>query len=530
MALNDTIPIVVGVTGHRDLRPEDSGILTAAVQKELEALRSACPHSRIVLMSSLASGADQLCAKAAKALSIPLIAVLPMALSEYEKDFSGQELETLRDLSFSAAECFTAPETEALPSAADRDFSYRQAGIYIASHAHILLALWDGKESPATGCGTAAAVQFALNSTYIPKNSLPLGGNCPVVHIQAPRICGKPDVAGEVRFLGERSSFDEILRRTDEFNRLSLETPASEEKLLPTDREPDPKLTLMESLYGKADALSLRFAGQYRRILAALAVISTGVTAAFLLYDEAELHWMILVCGFMLLLAWLIQHFGKRSSSHQRYLEYRMLAEGCRVQAFLRYAGSSTAVSDILPWSSRSENGWVASSLKVLAIGNAASVQHSICTPWVREQHAYHARSITRSKRTGKGSERIIRVALWISILLYFMVLIFELVFGGLLPVSLKIADTGFWRTLSKLLLGSISAATLFISNYYGRLSLSRVTSDHIRMERFYASVLDRIGRYGESEELLTMIAREELVENINWCSYQRENTADFNL
>ncbi|MBQ9188679.1 MAG: hypothetical protein IJ138_05080, partial [Clostridia bacterium] len=64
----------------------------------------------------------------------------------------------------------------------------------------------------------------------------------------------------------------------------------------------------------------------------------------------------------------------------------------------------------------------------------------------------------------------------------------------------------------------------------YGRLSLSRVTTDHVKMTRFYVAVLDRIDSYGETEDLLRLIAREELIENGNWCSYQRDNTADFSL
>ena len=127
-------------------------------------------------------------------------------------------------------------------------------------------------------------------------------------------------------------------------------------------------------------------------------------------------------------------------------------------------------------------------------------------------------------------SERIVGAALRISILLYLAVLVFEAVWGGLLPFSLRIGEAETYRTLSKLLLGSISAAALFISNYYGRLSLSRVTSDHVRMERFYRTVLERIDRYGETPGLLLLIAREELIENGSWCSYQRDNTADFNL
>ena len=35
---------------------------------------------------------------------------------------------------------------------------------------------------------------------------------------------------------------------------------------------------------------------------------------------------------------------------------------------------------------------------------------------------------------------------------------------------------------------------------------------------------------YGFTKYLLELIAREELIENGNWCSYQRDNTPDFSL
>ena len=530
MTLHDTIPIVVGVTGHRDIRPEDRDVLYNAVKQELTALQSRCPHSEIVMQNSLADGADRLCAEVARDLSVPLIAVLPMDRTEYEKDFSPEAIPAFRSLCDAAEDCFVAPDTERAPASKDRDFAYRQAGVYAASHAHVLFALWDGAESSASNCGTAAIVRCALDGDFSPEDSIPLGGCCPVLHILSPRKGDETSTAGAVRFLGDRAAFDETLSRTDEFNRLAKKAPASESALMPSDRETDRQLDRMEILYAKADSLSVRFAKQYRRILAALAIISTIITIAFLLYDEAELHGMILVCGGMLLLAWLVQRYGNRFASHRRYLEYRMLAEGLRVQAFLRYAGSGLCASDVLSHSAQTETGWVASALKVLSVGAAPVCAHRIRDAWVDEQRRYHERSVGRSARAQKGSERIVRAALWVSILLYLAVLAFELIWGGLLPFSRQIANAEFYRTLSKLLLGSISAAALFISNYYGRLSLSRTTSDHVKMERFYAAVLDRIDRFGESEALLRLIAREELIENGNWCSYQRDNTADFNL
>ena len=83
---------------------------------------------------------------------------------------------------------------------------------------------------------------------------------------------------------------------------------------------------------------------------------------------------------------------------------------------------------------------------------------------------------------------------------------------------------------LLKLVLGSISAATLFISNYYGKLSLSRGVEDHEKMAVFYGRIVDRLDRCGQDESLLLLLGREELIENGNWCSYQQDNTPDLSL
>lgn len=522
------IPVVIGVTGHRHLREEDRDVLFRSVLSALSELRTRCPHSPLVLLNSLAEGADQLCAEAAASLSIPVIAALPLAEAEYARDFTGDALTRFHALLGAAKERFVVPAAEPVFETPDRSFAYRQAGIYVAAHSHVLLALWDGEPGTESGCGAAETVQFALDAAYRGRDGVPLSGSGAVIQIHTPRE-GSDGEAGSIRFLGSRDAFDEALLRTDEFNRLAEHAPASP-ALLPADREPDDTLDRMERLYAAADALSIRYAKQYRRILAALAVISTIVTIAFLLYDEADLHWMILVCGLMFLAAWLVQRFGRRIACHRRYLEYRTLAEGLRVQAYLRYAGSDLKVSDLITWSERTETPWIADALKTLTLGAAPYGRHDVRDPWVEQQRQYHAGAVKKSDRALSGSDRIVGTALIVSVLLYLAVLVFELVWGDLLPFSGRIAGADRVRLISKLLLGGISAATLFISNYYGRLSLSRVSADHRKMEQFYAAILARIDRYGQTEDLLKLLAREELIENGNWCSYQRDNAADFSL
>ena len=530
MTLHDAIPIVVGVTGHRDIRPEDRDILSEAVKTELRALRDRCPHSGIVMLNSLAAGADQLCAAAALELSVPLIAVLPMDRAEYEKDFSGDDLAAFRTLLDAAEDCFIAPETEAAPSAPDRDFAYRQAGIYVASRAHVLLALWDGTDAPASNCGTAEAVRFALDSAYEPKHTIPLGGSCPVLHIRTPRRDGDANVAGEVRFLGDRASFDEVLLRTDEFNRLAADTDVEGAARLPT-KESDPLLVRMERIGKAAGRLSAMNAKRLRLTLGLLAVASAMVAFAFLMYDEAQATWMILVCGLMLLGAWLCQRYAARSDCHRRYIEYRALAECLRVQTYLRYAGSRIEASELLSWTQQEETAWIMDALCALNAGEAPETAHDIRSCWVNAQREYHHRAGIRSDHGLQVSGRIVRSALIFSITLYFAAVVFELICGGLIFSPLvRIGNVELCRTILKIVMGTITAVTLFVANYYGRLSLPRSLSDHRKMERFYARMAERLSRQGQTEELLRVLAREELIENGNWSSYQRDNTPDLNL
>ena len=86
------------------------------------------------------------------------------------------------------------------------------------------------------------------------------------------------------------------------------------------------------------------------------------------------------------------------------------------------------------------------------------------------------------------------------------------------------------WRTILKILLGTVSAGTLFLAGYYGKMSLERKSADHGKMQAFYERMKEELDRRGQTEELLEILAREELTENGNWCSYQRDNVPELNL
>ena len=132
------IPIVIGVTGHRDLREQDIKVLWELVSNKLKQLMVQYPNSELVMLNSIASGADTLCARIALELGIKLICPLPLPIQEYRKDFSEPDAAIFDTLLENASVVFLAPNTEPLPDCHIRDFHYRQAGIYIAAHSHVL--------------------------------------------------------------------------------------------------------------------------------------------------------------------------------------------------------------------------------------------------------------------------------------------------------------------------------------------------------------------------------------------------------
>ena len=507
------IPLTVGVTGHIGLREQDRDILYRGVKSELAQLREKYPHTPVKLLCSLAAGADLLCADAAEELDIPLTAVLPLAVDNYRRDFGEADLAKLNHHLERAEAVFTAPAAEAELAEPNRDFLYRQAGIYIAEHSHVLLALWDGQPDE-SGCGTAAAVRFALEGDWQPVREMPVRSaeNILVIHILTPRQEGSEGSAGEIRHLGNRQAWDTMIARTDEFNALAADCTG-------------------HNAYDAADALSLGFARKYRRALYGLALAGTVLTLAYLLYDEVALNWMILVCGAALVFASRLLRLTRKTACHRRFIEYRELAEALRVQRYLREAGSSLEVQRLMTWTQRQETPWILCALCAVNTAPPPEKKTDVLIHWVDSQREYHRKAGGHTGAQQKKKEQILGAAMRISALVYLAALVYELIFGGMLFSPLiRLNDPETGRIVIKIVLGTLSAATLFMAGYYGKMSLERVTADHEKMEKFYAKAADRLARCGQNEQILETLVREELTENGNWSSYQRDNAPEMNV
>ncbi len=142
--------LAVGVTGHQRLPDPAAWSWVAEV---IRATLAQCPP-RLIGLSSLAAGADQLFARLILERGAELRAVLPFP-GYHETLTPGEELDSYEAL------LARADVVEVLPARAGRGESYLAAGQRIVDLSDRVIAVWDGREAAGLG-GTADAVRYAL--------------------------------------------------------------------------------------------------------------------------------------------------------------------------------------------------------------------------------------------------------------------------------------------------------------------------------------------------------------------------------
>jgi hypothetical protein len=403
------VPLVIAVTGHRDLVDGEIMGLERMVRGFLLTMQGRFPHLPLVVMTPLAEGADRVVAKVARSMRIPLIVPLPMPRDLYMEDFETATSRDEFDDLCRGAEVYEldivegeSVESVAAPGPA-RDLQYAQLGVYLCAHCHILLALWDGKPSDSIG-GTANVVRFHhwdvmpgfTGDTTRMRQILAADESDLVYHI----VCSRGRDNGEPaegmsplqaswyttdadtpRTEELPPQYVEIFTRTAQFNRDARRNARRIEKgawpLLLEDASPELKRAVgsIDRMFRIADWLAIHFQTRVTLTLRLTYTLAVLMGLAFIAYSDLPgMQPMVYAFLAFFLVGFAIVKAAERGAWHRKYLDYRALAEGLRVQFYWAAAGvkgerHSKYAHDNFLQKQDVELGWIRNVMRVAGHG-----------------------------------------------------------------------------------------------------------------------------------------------------------------
>lgn len=550
--------LVIGVTGHRNLRAADLPALRAQVRTFLLDLRQRYPQLPLVLLSSLAEGSDQLATQVALELGLRVVAPLPLPADLYRDDFEQPGSLALFESQLRQAELLALPlrhgssrDAIASPGLA-RDQQYAQAGIFVSSHCHVLLALWDGRESERLG-GTAQVIGFHLRGEMPGRierrraaaTLLGLDEDTVVYHIPVRRLGdadynGDGDIAGHGGWLaagenlqaspGLPPAFDLMFRRQAGFNADSDKYAAAIAAQART--LPDPAPCPIQRLFGAADWLARLYQRRVTLVLRTTYSLAALMGFAFFTYTHVSAqNAAIFVFLALFLLGMAVVLAAKRGDWQRKYLDYRALAEGLRVQSYWRLAGvtdiGTTAFAhDNFLQKQDVELGWIRNVMRAASVegmllpapaGPAqidTVIDDWIGTPHGRGQLHYYSLAATRRARVHGRAERL---GLWCLGL--------GVGISALLAIGAYYFDAQLKGTLVAAM-GVVSVAAAVHEAYTYKKADKELIKQYRFMQRIFGAAqrrLDGTRRVEEKRQILRALGEAALTEHAEWTLMHRE-------
>jgi hypothetical protein len=563
------VPLIVAVTGHRDLVPDEVPQIRTHVRDFLRRLQADYPERGVTVMSSLAEGADQVVAEVALELGVSLLALLPMPRDSYIEDFETLPArEKFYALLARATEVLELPITPGNTARSiaehgkNRTRQYAQLGVFLCAHCHILLALWDGKYSDKLG-GTGQVIRFHHDNVmpgYIPQSTttrliLADDESDLVYHIVCSRDRPDGQPAEHVRDL-PTSWFttnetwprtpempvrhQQVLKLTSEFSADALQHEARiiDEAWSLIDEKRCDGLPAgsrdIDHVFRAADWLAIHFQKRYLRALRSVHVLALLMGFMYIVYSDvvAERTFIFAFVAFFVVAA-AIQKYSTRHSWHRKYLDYRTLAEGLRVQFYWAVAGvTSGSVSkfthDNFLQLQDSDLGWIRNVMRVAGMEcnvsphlNQKGLDLAV-SEWVGDDNSgqlgYYRKKAREKVNRGKRVEQFAAIILWVSVAA-FLVFAFS---------SREIVERV--HDPAVILMGVLLLAFGVRQSYSFSVADFELIKQYEFMRRTFSKARRRIDRGGDDQErrrVLRLLGEVALEEHAEWILLHRERSVD---
>ncbi len=585
------LPLVVAVTGHRDLLGEDEPGLRRQIEAVLLHLANLHPFTRLRLLCGLAEGADRLVAKVALDFFAKhqrgdeLVACLPMERSLYETDFETAESKReFEELLHRAQAVISLPLVKGSNRASvekpgpERDLQYAALGSYLVKHCQVLLALWDGEATALMG-GTSSVVDLQLGTLrgdlgFDPKHPLDGVENGPVYWIPTRRLKSPSRPREEQWQLlhgvndrdqdQSRKVSARITRRMDAFNKdvirkaalLTKGRPQSRKYLLPEEEQRPFLGTALETIidhYVTADLLAQYYQGRTRRSFQVL-IFVCGLSGLFLLElfghgPEGIQSVALLAYLVVILFAYVWYRLATRRELKTRHLDYRALAEGLRLQFFWSLAGVRKEAADHYLAKQKTELDWIRHAIRLwsepLSQIDIAPRLDLVRQHWVDGQRNFFQRA------AGMNDERHQQEKGWTRVLLLGLVAIALVAAGAAVyewvAGASEFPDLPAWFSSHRflemdlhgallILMSMLPAVAAAIVAYSLKMAITEQRRQYHRMYRLYdraANRLDQAVRHNRAdavEKIFLDLGLEALTENGDWVLLHRERKIEMPL
>jgi hypothetical protein len=555
--------LTIGVTGHRDLLADEVPALKEKVRDFFLQLKSDYSDLDLQLITPLAEGSDRLVADVASEMGIKLIVPLPMPQTEYEQDFSSRDaVQAFRDSLDSARVIHLRTLQEAQGRAVtseDRDRQYAQLGVFISNHSQILLALWDGKPSTATG-GTAGVVEYHLTAVMPgfsvaeeSPNLLADNENDLAYHIvcSRDRADGQPkdglqplQTAWVTAHFGLEAGdqmppeYEVMLQRLQDFDRDEEKYRAAiaDEGADLLESAPDLELPIgtraIADQHRVADWLAIHFQKRISLGLVAIHSIAVLMGLIFIVYSEFDgLDFLVNFFLFAFVAGFVLYKLGERRQWHRKHLDYRALAEGLRVQFYWSLAGvidvqSAEFAYDNFLQKQDVDLGWIRHVMRNVSLSRSRDqIPPPEWVDWVIEQWVgdesgetgqlsyYRRKELEKAKRF-KRTTYLGRAALWVGILIAILLAI----------AGMDMSDNQ--RNILLVLMGTFP----LIAGVRDAYSHKKAEKELIKQYRFMSGILSNARRLLDSSDdpefrrrVLRALGNAALEEDAEWILMHRE-------